>query len=129
MDSKQGTLYGKDAIDAAIKKGNINIAGAINMEVMDLNEESKEAQLLHAENLRKYETKKRARAIIVPTSIEEVKAKLRELRQPVTLFGEGPADRRERLREVIASMDLTEEELKKIQVCSLFLWCLSFCIV
>lgn len=118
MESKQqGTLYGKDAIDAAIKKGNINIAGTMNMEVMDLNEESKESQLLHAENLRKYETKKRARAIMVPTSIEEVKAKLRELRQPITLFGEGPADRRERLREVIASMDLNDEELKKIQVC------------
>jgi len=120
MDSKQSTLYGKDAIDAAIKKGNINIQGTMNMEVMDLNEESREAQLLHAENIRKFETKKRARAIVVPTSVEEIKSKLREFHQPVTLFGEGPADRRERLREVIASMGLSDEELKKIQVSIIF---------
>jgi U4/U6 small nuclear ribonucleoprotein PRP4 len=110
------TLYGKDAIDAAIKKGNINIAGTMQMEIMDLNEESKEAQLLHAENIRQFEIKKRARTINVPTSPEEIKTKLRELGHPITLFGEGPADRRDRLREVIAQLDLNEEELKKIQV-------------
>jgi hypothetical protein len=63
MSSISKTLYGKDAIDAAIKKGNINIAGTMQMEVLDLNEESKESQLLHAENLRKFETKKRANIV------------------------------------------------------------------
>jgi len=110
------TLYGKDAIDAAIKKGNINIAGRMQVEVMDLNEESREAQLLHAETLRKFESKKRGRSIVVPTSVEDIKQRLRELNQPVTLFGEGPADRRERLREYIGQMDLNEEELAKIKV-------------
>jgi U4/U6 small nuclear ribonucleoprotein PRP4 len=110
------TLYGKDAIDAAIQKGNINIAGKVQVEVMDLNAESKESQLQHAENLRKFETRKRARAILVPTAVEEIKGKLRELGHPVTLFGEGPADRRERLREVIAALNLDDDELKRIQV-------------
>lgn len=116
MDSAKQPLLGNAAIEAAVKKGNINIAGTMQMEVMDLNEESKEAQLVHAESLRKFETKKRARSIIVPTSIEDIKTKLRELREPVTLFGEGPADCRERLREVIAKLDLSDEEVKKLQV-------------
>ena len=96
--------------------GNINIAGKIEMEVMDLNEQSKEAQLLHAKTLEKFEAKKRARAVVVPTSVEEIKAQLREFRQPVTLFGEGPADRRERLREFIATLNLNEDELRQLQV-------------
>ena len=118
MDNKQ-ILYGKDAIDAAIKKGNVNIAGSMQVHVMDLNEESRESQLLHAETLKKFETKKRARTIIVPTNADDIKQKLRELGHPVTLFGEGPADRRERLREVIASLNLNDEELKKMQVINL----------
>ena len=112
--SKQ-VLYGKDAIDAAIKKGNINIQSSIQMEVLDLTAESREAQLAHEETLKKFEIKKRARSVIVPTATDEIKAKLRELGHPVTLFGEGPADRRERLREVIASMNLNDEELIRIQ--------------
>ena len=38
--SKQ-VLYGKDAIDAAIKKGNINIQSSIQMQVLDLTAESR----------------------------------------------------------------------------------------
>ena len=54
--------------------------------------------------------------IVVPTSIEDVKCKLRELGRPITLFGEGHADRRERLRDVIANLEIGEEEIAKIQV-------------
>lgn len=114
--SGSSTLLGNDAISAAIKSGNINIAGTMQVEVMELSGESQEAQQKHAETLRRYETQQRARSIIVPTAVEDVKFKLRELRHPATLFGEGPADRRERLREVIAQMELSEEELNKIQV-------------
>lgn len=81
----------------------------------ELNEDSKAEQLRHAEILRKYEAQKRARSINVPTAIEEVKARLREMGQPITLYGEGPADRRERLKDVIAQLELGEEELQKLQ--------------
>lgn len=83
---------------------------------LDLNEDSKEEQLRHAEVLRKFEAQKRARSINVPTSVEEIKLRLRELGHPVTIFGEGHADRRERLREVIAHLELGQEELTKLQV-------------
>ena len=107
---------GGEAIAIAIKSGNVNVTGTQNVEVMDLNVDSLEAQKQHAERLRKFEAQKKARGIVVPTAPDEVKAKLRELGHPVTLFGEGHADRRERLREVIASLELDADELKRLQV-------------
>lgn len=51
--------------------------------------------------LSQFERKRRAATIAVPTDDGRVRAKLRELGEPVTLFGEGPADRRDRLRELL----------------------------
>lgn len=48
------------------------------------------------------EQQKRARTIVVPTKDEAVKKKLRELGEPITLFGENPPDRRNRLKEILA---------------------------
>ncbi len=39
----------------------------------------------------------------MPTSDVRVRAKLRELGEPITFFGEGPQDRRDRLREILTS--------------------------
>lgn len=85
-------------------------------EYMELSAESKAEQAKHAEAMKKFEAQKKARSIVVPTAIEDVKARLRELGHPVTLFGEGHADRRERLRETIAYMELDEHDMKAIQV-------------
>ncbi len=111
---------GSAAIAAAKKSGHINIVDSNNkgamVEVMDLSETSREAQQKHSETLKKFEAIQRARSIIVPTDIEEVKWKLRELGHPITFFGEGPADRRERLKQVIAELELSSDELKTFQV-------------
>lgn len=48
------------------------------------------------EALAAFERRRRARQITVSTDDAEVKAGLRALGEPITLFGEGPADRRER---------------------------------
>ena len=109
-------LYGNAAISAGIKAGNINISGAMKVEVMELSAESKESQQEHAKLLRQFEATKRARTIVVPTNVDEIKRQLRGLNQPVTLFGEGPMDRRDRLREFLAALELSDEELNKIQV-------------
>jgi pre-mRNA processing factor 4 (PRP4) like len=121
MATKPPSLIGSKAIEAAVKSGNINIAGNVQLEVLELSSESREAQIQHAEALRKYEAQRRARSIAVPTAIEDVKAKLREMGHPVTLFGENHADRRERLREVIAALELSAEELAKVQVLNPFI--------
>lgn len=53
--------------------------------------------------LSQFERKRLAATIAVPTDDGRVRAKLRELGEPVTLFGEGPADRRDRLRELLTT--------------------------
>jgi U4/U6 small nuclear ribonucleoprotein PRP4 len=110
------TLLGEDAIQAGIKAGNINTAGVHATYSMDLSAESQEAQEQHAETLRRYEAQQRARSIIVPTAVEDVQQKLRELGHVVTFFGENHANRRERLREVVARLELDEEESAEMQV-------------
>jgi len=57
--------------------------------------------------------KRRAAAIAVPTDDGRVRARLRELGEPITLFGEGLGDRRDRLRELLtiqAEIDAAENE-------------------
>ena len=51
--------------------------------------------------LSQFSRKRRAAAIAVPTDDGRVRARLRELGEPMTLFGEGPGDRRDRLRELL----------------------------
>lgn len=60
---------------------------------MEMEERVSERQ---AEVLAEFERRKRARQITVSTDDVEVKACLRALGEPITLFGEGPAERRER---------------------------------
>ncbi|KAL2798158.1 WD40-repeat-containing domain protein [Aspergillus keveii] len=55
-----------------------------------------------------FERKRRAAAMAVPTDDTRVRARLRELGEPITLFGEGPADRRDRLRELLT--DIAEQQ-------------------
>lgn len=62
-------------------------------EVFEIEEHISERQ---AEVLAEFERRKRARQINVSTDDSEVKACLRALGEPITLFGEGPAERRER---------------------------------
>ncbi|KAI9350151.1 WD40-repeat-containing domain protein [Obelidium mucronatum] len=61
-----------------------------------------------------FERKKRARSLAVPTEDRKVRSRLRHFREPITLFGEGPGERRIRLRELLtarfeAGADLGED--------------------
>ena len=58
--------------------------------------------------LSQFDRKRRAAQIAVPTDDGKVRARLREMGEPITLFGEGPADRRDRLRELL--MEQVEED-------------------
>ncbi|KAL9623238.1 MAG: hypothetical protein Q9160_002553 [Pyrenula sp. 1 TL-2023] len=53
--------------------------------------------------LSQFDRKRRAAQLAVPTDDGRVRARLRELGEPITLFGEGPGDRRDRLRELLSS--------------------------
>ncbi|GMF15270.1 unnamed protein product [Phytophthora lilii] len=97
-------------LEAAMRAGNVNVSDNVETEVLQLSESSRAAQEKHAQLLRRIEAEKRARNIAVPTSVEEVIRRLRQLGEPITLFGERPADRRERLREILSRLELEAEE-------------------
>lgn len=71
-------------------------------ETMELSESTRAAQEKHAITLIQLEAQRKARTMYVPTNNDEIKAELRKIGQPVTLFGEGPPERRERLRRLLA---------------------------
>lgn len=73
-----------------------------NVEILPFSEESQEARKRHEEMLKKYELQKASKSIVVPTNDHEVKLKLRELKQPICYFGEGPVERRDRLKNFLA---------------------------
>lgn len=93
-----------DATNTSATIGNVHISN----EYMELEDEmSKDRQAL----LEEFERRKKARQINVSTDDNEVKKHLRQLGEPICLFGEGPADRRTRLRELLASIG--EDAIKK----------------
>ena len=51
--------------------------------------------------LSQFQRRRKAAAIAVPTDDGRVRTRLRELGEPITLFGEEPVDRRDRLRELL----------------------------
>lgn len=65
--------------------------------------------------LSELDRKKLARKIALPTNDGEVRARLREIDEPITLFGEGPADRRDRLRDLIARARLEKGETMEVE--------------
>ncbi|KAJ3292781.1 U4/U6 small nuclear ribonucleoprotein Prp4 [Borealophlyctis nickersoniae] len=65
-------------------------------------ESTTKSQAEHQAILEEFERKKIARNLAVPTDDLRVRQRLRELGEPQTLFGEGPADRRDRLRGILS---------------------------
>lgn len=65
-----------------------------------------EAQRKHKELLSAMEQKWKAKNIAVPTNDKLIMLRLRELHEPIILFGEKPEDRRERLRNLLAKLGL-----------------------
>ncbi|RKP35530.1 WD40-repeat-containing domain protein [Dimargaris cristalligena] len=66
--------------------------------------------------VKEFERRERARQVVVPTDDSKVKQKLRELEHPICLFGEGPMERRERLRFVLSELpdvQLIEDQMSE----------------
>ncbi|XP_058059445.1 U4/U6 small nuclear ribonucleoprotein Prp4 [Anopheles bellator] len=54
--------------------------------------------------LEEFERRKKARLIHVSTDDDEVKSALRKLNEPICYFGEGPAERRLRLKDLLSAL-------------------------
>jgi U4/U6 small nuclear ribonucleoprotein PRP4 len=62
-----------------------------------------------------FDRKRRAAAIAVPTDDGRVRKRLRDIGEPMTLFGEGLGDRRDRLRELLtiqAEIDAEDDDVQ-----------------
>ncbi|KXN87402.1 U4/U6 small nuclear ribonucleoprotein Prp4 [Leucoagaricus sp. SymC.cos] len=71
---------------------------------------SERARLENKVILDELERKKKARALAVPTDDNRVRARLREIGEPITLFGERAADRRDRLIYVLSQINAARGE-------------------
>ncbi|KAH9941501.1 WD40-repeat-containing domain protein [Amylocystis lapponica] len=71
---------------------------------------SERARLENKVLLDELERKKKARSLAVPTDDNRVKARLREIGEPITLFGERAADRRDRLIYVLSQINAARGE-------------------
>ncbi|KAK4686003.1 U4/U6 small nuclear ribonucleoprotein PRP4, partial [Tremellales sp. Uapishka_1] len=58
--------------------------------------------------LEQLERKKRLRQMAVPTDDKKVRERLRAYGEPITLFGEGPGDRRDRLKHVQEEIEIAK---------------------
>eukprot|EP00899_Mesostigma_viride_P015926 jgi/Mesvir1/24334/Mv11015-RA.1 len=97
----------EDDLAAGIASGNINVGAN---ETMELDEEDAAAKEKQAALLREFQQKRRERDMAVPTADAQVRTRLRELGQPVTLFGEREMERRARLRKLLAEKQQADEE-------------------
>ncbi|KAM7541129.1 hypothetical protein Aperf_G00000022815 [Anoplocephala perfoliata] len=88
-----------DAFATAQKSGHINITQSDGQYLPLENKGLSSAEIVALEHI---ELKKKARLIQVSTEDIEVKYYLRQLGEPICLFGEDAADRRERLRLLLA---------------------------
>jgi len=77
-------------------------------EILPFSEKTLESQRKYEEELEEFESRKKARNIVIPTDDKLVQLKLRELGEPIIYFGERPGERRERLREVLAKKGLDD---------------------
>ena len=65
------------------------------------------------DRVQKIEQARLSKSVIVPTGADEVKLFLRALGEPMTLFGEGNLERRDRLRVLLANLD--QDAVERLQ--------------
>ncbi|KAJ1375476.1 WD40/YVTN repeat-like-containing domain superfamily [Sesbania bispinosa] len=79
----------------------------------EISEESRLVRERQEKAMQELMMKRRAAALAVPTNDMAVRARLRHLGEPITLFGEREMERRDRLRMIMAKLD-AEGQLEKL---------------
>lgn len=101
LSTFQEAMAATARMEAGRMAGHISSAGGAT--VLPLSASSMAAKERHDSLVAALAKRKRARELALPTNDNEVKLELRQLGEPMCLFGEGPPERRERLREVLAA--------------------------
>ncbi|KAL5788105.1 hypothetical protein ACOSP7_005054 [Xanthoceras sorbifolium] len=81
--------------------------------VYEISEESRQVRERQEKAIQELLMKRRAAALAVPTNDMAVRARLRRLGEPITLFGEREMERRDRLRMLMAKLD-AEGQLERL---------------
>eukprot|EP00124_Ichthyophonus_hoferi_P006070 Ihof_evm1s1174 gene=Ihof_evmTU1s1174 len=113
-ESKEvGMGLGQSAIDRGIEAGNINMTTATQPMIAEEDMDDSDRLGMLAE----FDRKRKLRDLVVPTDDHAVRARLRLLGEPITLFGEDKSMRRDRLKDTISRLDesgaLPEREWKE----------------
>ena len=109
MSSSSAPATGSATVAAGVAAGNINVAPPVaERATMELSDVSRAAGEQHAQLLLSLEASRLARFAAAPTDPDAVKLRLRAEGQPVTLFGEGPGERRERLKRLMGEAQVAE---------------------
>lgn len=110
--------YGSLANNEQLGNNQKNAASAgsnvqVSTDFMTLSKDENPSQEIEdrTEYLEDLERKKRARLVFVTTDDSEVKKDLRQLGEPICKFGEGPAERRARLRGLLS--ELGEDAIRR----------------
>lgn len=77
---------------------------------LELSDEARNAVQKREQVLRELEVMNLSKTILAPTDDQQVKLQLRALGHPICLFGEGPADRRDRLKVILARIQVEQRE-------------------
>ena len=101
----QATGPDYDALGEGMLKGNIHVAGREEEDRFALSAGSEATRERQEALLKEFENRRRQRAISVTTDDKEVRRQLREMGEPMTLFGEREMERRDRLRRHLADLD------------------------
>lgn len=107
-----GGALGSAGEKSAYKGANIMSQSAADI-VEHTTDDMIRARQQHEDAVRAFEVKASQRQMAVPTGDAQVKAKLREFGEPVCIFGEGPFERRDRLRTIMAGRTAPTMDVKR----------------
>ncbi|KAI8901232.1 hypothetical protein BC833DRAFT_617770 [Globomyces pollinis-pini] len=108
--SIESSERGKGKGATILEKSN-ELGDSTGMTLDDLVDETQVPMDHKDELMEQFEKKKLSQTVIVPTDDQKVRNRLREIYEPMTLFGEGPAERRERLKNIITDRLLRGEDV------------------
>ncbi|KAG0174743.1 U4/U6 small nuclear ribonucleoprotein Prp4 [Apophysomyces sp. BC1034] len=91
--------------EASASSSGIDLDALMESGDADLSETSIRAKEANRQVMEELERRKRARQLAVPTDDVRVRLRLREIGEPQCLFGEGPGDRRDRLRFLLSKRE------------------------
>ena len=116
----RGTISAASLMSGAVNAGLLNVGdiGAVSagaVRTVEMSEASRRSRDQQEDKMRMFRIQKAQRTVVVPTIPAQVQAALRRHGHPIQLFGENVADRRERLKFVMACLEVDSTAAEKAE--------------